>query len=184
MTGPEPGRPVRRETVFEGRIVTVSVDSVPLGDGTDARIEVVRHPDAVTIVPVDGVGRVVMVRQHRHAIGGPLLELPAGKIDRGERPAEAAQRELREETGLAAAELRPLGGFYSAPGFLTEYLHLFLAAGLAPSPLDPDPLEDLEVVRVPAGEALAMVARGELRDAKTIAGLAMALGTREAPAAV
>lgn len=157
---------------------------MPLADGTDATMELVEHPDSVTIVPVDGEGRVVMVRQHRYAIEGPLLELPAGKIDPGERPAEAAQRELREETGLAAAELRPLGGFYSAPGFLTEYLHLFIASGLAPSPLDPDPLEELEVVRVPAGEALAMVARGELRDAKTIAGIAMALGTGAAPAAV
>ena len=170
--------------VFAGTVITVFVDAVPMEDGTEARMEVVRHPDAVTIVPLDAEGRVVMVRQHRHAAGRSLLELPAGKIDQGELPAQAAQRELREETGLAAAALRPLGGFYAAPGILTEYLHLFVASGLTPSPLDPDPLEMIDVVRVPPPEARRMVACGEIRDAKTVAGLAMALGVEGAPGVV
>ena len=176
MTDPDPGHPVSRAVVFDGRIMTVTVDRLRLRDGSEARFEVVEHPDAVTIVPVDECGNVVMVRQYRHAPRRHLLELPAGKIERCEEPAVAAQRELREETGLAAGELRPLGGFYAAPGFLTEYLHLFLARDLRPSPLDPDPFEIVEVVRVPAAEARAMVARGEIRDAKTIAGLSMTLG--------
>ena len=177
MTGPESGHPVSREVVFDGTIMTVTVDTLRLRDGPEARFEVVEHPDAVTIVPVDESGNVVMVRQYRHAPRRVLLELPAGKMERGEEPAAAAQRELREETGLAAGELRPLGGFYAAPGFLTEYLHLFLARDLRPSPLEPDPFEIVEVVRVPAAEASAMVARGEIRDAKTIAGLCMVLGS-------
>ena len=176
MTGPDPGHPVSREVVFDGSIMTVTVDILRLPDGSEARFEVVEHPDAVTIVPVDEFGSVVMVRQYRHALRRVLLELPAGKMERGEEPAAAAQRELREETGLAAGELRPLGGFYAAPGFLTEYLHLFLARELRPSPLEPDPFEIVEVVRVPAAEARAMVASGEIRDAKTIAGLCMTLG--------
>ena len=176
MTGPDPGASASRDVAFRGRLLTVVVDTLALPDGSEARYEVVLHPDAVTIVPIDGSGCVVMVRQYRHPVGGPLLELPAGKIDPGEKPEDAAQRELREETGLAAAELAPLGGFYSAPGFVTEYLHVFEARSLAPAPLEPDPLECVEVVRVPAAEAFAMVARGEIRDAKTIAGLAMALG--------
>ena len=176
MTGPDPAHPVSREVVFDGSIMTVTVDMLRLPDGSEARLEVVEHPDAVAIVPVDEFGNVVMVRQYRHAAKRVLLELPAGKLERGEEPAAAAQRELREETGLAAGELRALGGFYAAPGFLTEYLHLFLARGLSPSPLRPDPFEIVEVVRVPAAEARAMVAGGEIRDAKTIAGLCMTLG--------
>lgn len=175
MTGPDPAHPVSREVVFDGSIMTVTVDMVRLPDGSEARLEVVEHPDAVTIVPVDEFGNVVMVKQYRHATKRVLLELPAGKLEGGEEPAAAAQRELREETGLAAGELRPLGGFYAAPGFLTEYLHLFLARDLCPSPLEPDPFEIAEVVRVPASEVRA-VAGGEIRDAKTIAGLCMTLG--------
>lgn len=176
MTGPDLPHPVSREVVFDGSIMTVTVDMVRHTDGSEARFEVVEHPDAVTIVPVDELGNVVMVRQYRHATRSALLELPAGKLERGEEPAAAAQRELREETGLAAGELSPLGGFYAAPGFLTEYLHLFLARDLRPAPLEPDPFEIDEVVRVPAAEARAMVAGGEIRDAKTIAGLCMTLG--------
>ena len=176
MTGPDPAHPASREVVFCGSIMTVTVDTLRHRDGSEARFEVVEHPDAVTVVPVDESGNVVMVRQYRHAPRRVLLELPAGKIERGEEPAAAAQRELREETGLAAGELRPLGGFYAAPGFLTEYLHLFLARDLRPSPLQPDPFEIVEVVRVSAAEARAMVENGEIRDAKTIAGLCMALG--------
>jgi ADP-ribose pyrophosphatase len=175
LTGPEQLR--SREVVFEGKIMTVRVDRVRLPNGAEATREVVEHADAVTIVPIDGDGNVVLVRQYRHALGMDLLELPAGGIEDGEEPLVAAQRELREETGLAAGSLVVLGGFYSAPGFLTEYLHLFLATDLTESPLAPDPDEFVEVVRIPVPELQAMIARGDVQDSKTIAGVAMALGS-------
>ena len=163
--------------------MTVRVDRVRLPNGSEATREVVGHADAVTIVPVDEDCNVVLVRQYRHALGASLLELPAGAIDEGEEPAVAAQRELREETGLAAGRLVLLGGFYSAPGFLTEYLHLFLGTELTPSPLEPDSDEFVEVVRIPVAELQAMIARGDVLDSKTIAGVAMALGADGVPGA-
>ncbi len=168
-----------REVIFEGKIMTVRVDTVRLPNGAEATREVVDHADAVTIVPIDGKGNVVLVRQYRHPLGMTLLELPAGGIEDGEEPLEAAQRELREETGMAAGRLVALGGFYSAPGFLTEYLHLFLATDLTESPLAPDPDEFVEVVRIPKAELQAMISRGEVQDSKTIAGVAMALGSKQ-----
>ncbi len=176
----EPEELVSQDIVFEGKIMTVRVDRVRLPNGSEATREVVEHVNAVTIIPFDDEGNIVLVRQYRHPLGQVLLELPAGGIDPGEEPVVAAQRELREETGLAAGKLVPLGGFYSAPGFLTEYLHLFHATDLAESPLAPDPDEFVEVVRIPVGELKAMIERGEVQDAKTIAGVAMALGTRSA----
>jgi ADP-ribose pyrophosphatase len=166
---------ISRKIIFEGKIMTVRVDTVRLPNGAEATREVVDHADAVTIVPVDGDGNVVLVRQYRHPLGMDLLELPAGGIEEGEEPVAAAQRELREETGLAAGKLVALGGFYSAPGFLTEYLHLFLATDLTESPLAPDPDEFVEVVRIPIPELKAMISRGDVQDSKTIAGVAMAL---------
>ncbi len=163
--------------------MTVRVDRVRLPNGSETTREVVEHADAVTIVPVDEDGNVVLVRQYRHALGVSLLELPAGAIDEGEEPAVAAQRELREETGLAAGRLVLLGGFYSAPGFLTEYLHLFLGTELTPSPLEPDSDEFVEVVRIPVAELQAMIARGDVLDSKTMAGVAMALGADGVPGA-
>ena len=156
--------------------MTVRVDRVRLPNGAEATREVVEHADAVTIVPIDKDGSVVLVRQYRHPLGMTLLELPAGGIEEGEEPLEAAQRELREETGLAAGKLVALGGFYSAPGFLTEYLHLFLANDLTESPLAPDPDEFVEVVRIPVAKLQTMIAWGDVQDSKTIAGVAMALG--------
>ena len=163
--------------------MTVRVDRVRLPNGSETTREVVEHADAVTIVPVDEDGNVVLVRQYRHALGVSLLELPAGAIDEGEEPAVAAQCELREETGLAAGRLVLLGGFYSAPGFLTEYLHLFLGTELTPSPLEPDSDEFVEVVRIPVAELQAMIARGDVLDSKTMAGVAMALGADGVPGA-
>ena len=120
---------VASRVVFDGRVFTVRVDDVRLPDGRIATRDVIEHPGAVVIAALDDGGRVALVRQYRHAVGGELLELPAGTLEPGEPPAETAVRELREETGLVGGRWEPLGSFFSSPGFLHEEMHAFLARG-------------------------------------------------------
>jgi ADP-ribose pyrophosphatase len=157
--------------IYEGRVVSLRVDKVALADGSSAQREVAEHAPVVVIVPFDGDGNILLVRQYRLPVKQLLLELPAGCIDPGESVEEAVQRELREETGQRAGRLERLADFYASPGFCDELMHLFLATELEPSPLAPDSDENLEVVPIPLVEALALVERGEIRDAKTIVGL-------------
>lgn len=160
------------ERVFTGRVLSLEVDRVRLPGGGEAVREVVRHPGAAVIVPILGDGRVVLVRQFRYAAGETLLELPAGKREADEDPAACAARELAEETGLRAARLDYLIGYYTAPGFTDEFLHCFVASGLTPAAgavRDAD--EHCELVPLPLDEALCRIAAGEIRDAKTILGL-------------
>jgi ADP-ribose pyrophosphatase len=157
--------------VYEGRIVNLRVDTVALPDGRSAQREVAEHAPVVVIVPLDKDGNVLLVRQYRLPVRRLLLELPAGCMDPGESAEEAAQRELREETGQRAGRLERLAAFYASPGFCDELMHLFLATELEPSPLAPDSDESLEVVQMPLLEALGLVERGEICDAKTIVGL-------------
>lgn len=162
-------------TVFQGRVVSLRVDTVALPGGGQATREVVVHRGSVVIVPVDREGQVLLVRQYRHAAGRVLLEAPAGTLDPDEDPATCAQRELREETGYMAGDLRRLGGFWASPGFCSEYLHVFLARDLRHAPLEADADEDIRVVRVPLARVPEMVLAGEVEDAKTVASLLMAL---------
>lgn len=167
------------ERVYAGRVLSLEVDRVRLAGGGEAVREVVRHPGAAVVVPVLDDGRVVMVRQFRYAAGETLLELPAGKRDGGEDPAACAARELAEETGLQAARLDYLTGFFTAPGFTDEFIHCFLACGLTPAVgavRDAD--EELELLAVTIDEARRLIASGEIRDAKTIIGLLL-LGAAE-----
>ena len=131
--------------------------------------EVVRTPDAVAIVAVDGEGRIVLVRQHRPAAGRTLLELPAGLVDDGEDPLESAQRELREETGLRGGNWRQLWSFYSTPGFADEYITVFAADGLEEGEPNLDDGEDVEVERWTMDELSLRL--HELEDATTVLGL-------------
>jgi 8-oxo-dGTP pyrophosphatase MutT (NUDIX family) len=157
--------------VFSGRVLTLNVERVELPNGRIADLEIAHHPGGAAIVALDESGRVCLLRQFRHAAGGWLVELPAGKLDNREPPIDCARRELAEEAGVTATEWTALGEFYSSPGVLTEVIHLFLARGLAPSDLRPEEHEVFELSWVSLAEAVAMAARGELRDAKTIIGL-------------
>jgi ADP-ribose pyrophosphatase len=171
----QPERLVSTKRVFEGRLVQVHVDTVSLPDGRQATREVVDHKPAVVIVPFDSDGNVVLVRQYRHAVGRTLLEAPAGGIEPEEDPDACAQRELQEETGFYADELRKLGAFWTAPGVFTEYMHAYVARRLRRSKLDADPDEIIAIERVPVSRLEGLVRDGDIQDAKTIAALYMAL---------
>lgn len=164
-------RVIESRRVYEGKIVQVRVDRVQMHDGRTALREVVEHSQAVAVVPVTEDGRIIMVRQFRLPVGRPLLELPAGSLDEGEDAATAAQRELQEETGQKAARLTRLGGIYVAPGYCTEYIHLYLAEGLSESKLDADDDEHVEVELYTLDDLLAKLETGEVEDAKSMSGL-------------
>ncbi|HWB71931.1 MAG TPA: NUDIX hydrolase [Egibacteraceae bacterium] len=165
---------------YDGQLSRVRVDRVRMPGGDSAEREVVEHPSAVAIVPVDDDGSVVLVRHYRHAVGDYLLELPAGKLDvSGEPPADTARRELAEEVGLSADRLVELVTFHNSAGWTDESTRVYLASGLraaeAPDGFTPQAEEaDLEVVRLPLRDAAAMAARGEVSDAKTVIGLLLA----------
>ena len=162
------------EIVYPGRAFTIRRDTLRLPDGHESRLDIVEHVGSVIILPIDSNGELVFVRQYRHAAGLNLLEFPAGTLGEGETPEVCALRELREETGMAAGKLEPLGGFYLAPGYSTEYMHVYLATGLFYDPLEADTDEFLSVERVPLSKALAMCERGEIPDAKSLAAFTLA----------
>jgi ADP-ribose pyrophosphatase len=162
-------RTVKSEKVYRGRIVDVRMDDVAVPDGKIVKREVVEHPGGVVILALDESGRVAAVRQYRYAVRGETLELPAGKLERGEEPREAALRELREETGAVPDEFTSLGTFFSSPGIFTETIHAFLARGLAFGETHPDEDEFLAVERVPFDKMYEMIKRGEICDMKTVA---------------
>ena len=162
---------ISSEEIYRGKVINVRKDTVRMENGKTATRDVVEHAGAVAIVPVTDEGHIVLVRQFRLPAGKALLEVPAGSIDKNEAPEAAAQRELREETGQRAQTLRRLTGFYSAPGYSSEYIHVYLAEGLSEDRLDADDDEDVVVELHGLDEALAMIASGEIEDAKSIAGL-------------
>ncbi len=164
--------------VLESRVFKLRRDILQTSDGRQYTYDVIEHPGAVVIVPLLPDGRVVMVRQWRQAAGQVLLELPAGTREPAEEPEATAAREIQEECGYRAGQLTRLASFYSAPGFCSEVLHLFLAEDLSPSKLAGDEDEDIETVSLPLAEALAMAARGEIADAKSLTGLFLAAAAK------
>lgn len=162
---------VQERTVFQGKLLGLSLRQVSLKDGTIVGREVVINRGAVAVVAVTDQGQVRLVRQWRAAAQKFVTELPAGGLESDEDPDRAARRELLEETGDRATKWQKLPGYFASPGILTEYLHLFLATGLIPGPNQPEFDENIEIITVPYGEALDMIRRGEIEDAKTIAGL-------------
>ena len=157
--------------VYNGHNIRLRVDDVLLPSGKETVREVVEHNGAVAIVAVDEEKNVLLVRQFRHAAGKELLEIPAGGIDPGETPEETARREMQEEAGYAPGHLEFLGGFYSAPGYASEYLHLFLATELMPARLIAEDTEEIKLVRMPLKEVIELIHKGAIEDAKSIAGL-------------
>jgi ADP-ribose diphosphatase len=168
-------RVIDSQHVYRGRAIRVRVDSVVKPNGKKTTRELVEHVDCVVVLPIDSEGSILLVRQFRHAVERELLELPAGSIDRGETPEQAATRELREETGYKPGKLEKLGGFYAAPGYCTEYLHFFRAGQLEESPLTAEDTDEIEVVPVSPADVPGLIASGRIRDAKTIAGFRLAM---------
>jgi ADP-ribose pyrophosphatase len=165
---------IHSQTVYHGRVFDLRQEQVRLPNGSVTTLDIVAHPGAVVLVPLDEEGSIWFVRQYRYAAGGRLLEVPAGTLEPGEDPESCALRELREETGMSAETIQKIGGFYPVPGYSTEYLHIYLATGLTPDPLPGDEDEDITVERIPAQEAYALAESGQFNDAKTIAALLLA----------
>jgi ADP-ribose pyrophosphatase len=158
--------------IYRGRVVHLTAEQVRLPNGVELELEIVRHPGASAVAAIDERGAVVLLRQYRHAVGGYLWEVPAGKLDGGEDPTVCAARELAEEAGLAADRLERVGAIVTCPGFCDEVIHLFLATELRPAALARGADEVIEEMKhVPLADAMAMIDRGEIRDSKTIAAL-------------
>lgn len=153
---------------FRGRVFDVRQDRIELPDGRQVQMDIVVHAAAVTILPIDAEGQIWFIRQYRHAINDNLLELPAGVSETGEDPLESAQRELREEIGMAAGRMERLGGFHLAPGYSTEYMHLYLGTDLTSAPLPGDETEVIQVEKVPARQAMLLAETGKLQDSKSL----------------
>ena len=165
---------VSEKTIYKGAVLDFNVRQIQLSSGVTVNREIVINKGAVVIVPVTSNNEVRLVKKYRPAAQKWGSDLPAGGLEAGEDPDLAAPRELLEETGDRAANWQKLHGFYSAPGILTEFLHLYLATDLIPGPNNLGFDEHIEVITVPWAEAIDMMRRYEIEDAKTIAGLMLA----------
>jgi 8-oxo-dGTP pyrophosphatase MutT (NUDIX family) len=166
---------MKRTTHFRGRVVTLTVDEVTLPNGHRTGLEIIHHPGGAAVVALDAQKRVCLLRQYRHAAGGWLLELPAGKLEPNEPPLSTAQRELIEEGGMQGARWDSLGHVVPSPGVLTEVVHLYLATDLKPADAAPEAAEVFEIQWVPLEQAFSWTLDGTINDAKTVIGLARAL---------
>lgn len=176
-------RVYRSERIYEGNVINLRLDEVDARKGGRRMFEVAEHRGGVVVIARPSPEAIVLVRQHRHAVGGDLWEVPAGMLGPAEDPALAAARELREETGYRATGLRYLWAAYSSPGFSSELLHFYVADGLEPGEPDPDENEEFEVRTFPLAEAWALVETDRLRDAKSQIALGWAVlqGCRRPP---
>lgn len=166
-----PEETLSTEVIFEGRAVRIRVDTVETAGGRTTTREIVEHADCIAVVAVDNNDNVLLVRQFRKPPERELLEIPAGGVDDGEDVEAAVVREMQEETGFRPQKLERLCGFYSSPGFCTEYLSLYLATDLKASQLYAEDTAGIEVIRVPVAKIPELVASGRIEDGKTIAGL-------------
>jgi ADP-ribose pyrophosphatase len=165
--------------VYEGRVLNLDIDRVRFPNGSISELELIRHSGAAAVVPFldepnDDGARVLLLRQYRYAADDFLYEIPAGRLDAGEAPIECARRELLEEAGCTARSLVPLGGFFTTPGFIDEYIHAFMATGLTRGDAKPESDEFIHHESHTLQEILRMIDRGRIVDAKTIVALLMA----------
>ncbi len=158
---------ISSKPIFEGKIMSVSVDTVLLPNGEQSFREILHHNGAVAVVPITDDGHVVLERQFRYAIGETLIEVPAGKLEKGEAPDVAALRELQEETGYTCRSLTPLGVMYGIPAYSSECVHAYLARGLKAGKTNLDADEFLDTFTVPLDKAIEWVMNGKITDAKT-----------------
>ena len=167
----EKGRLVSSRRLYDGKVLALDLDEVLEPGGVRATREVVRHRGSVACLAVHDDGRVVLISQYRHAVSDFVYEIPAGRLDQGEAPETGAARELEEEVGLRPSRMEKLIEFHTTPGFCDEVLHLFRASGLVPVPARPEADERIEIHTPTLAETRAMVARGQVRDAKTLVAL-------------
>ena len=168
-------RVVTRRTVYRGKVLTLELDDVVEPGGVRARREVVRHSGSVAVLARRHDGKVFVVRQYRYPVDAAIWELPAGRLDPDETPEEAAQRELQEEIGYRARDLRKVAFFYTTPGFCDEAMHVFRATSLEPSSAKGDEDERIEVRAFSLAELEAMIERGEIREGKTLVAILLEL---------
>jgi ADP-ribose pyrophosphatase len=180
-----PGAPVERSStvssrrVYQGRVLNLDVDQVRFPDGSTGELELIRHSGAAAVVPfLDDPrrpdARVLLIRQYRYAADRFLYEIPAGRLETGEAPIVCARRELLEEAGCTATSWQSLGGFFTTPGFIDEYIHLFVATGLTRGTASPERDEFIQSESHTSLDALRMIDRGEIVDGKTIIALLLA----------
>lgn len=160
--------------VFDGNLLKVYSDKVELPNGKEAEREYIKHPGAVAVVPITEGGKIVLVRQYRYATGKALLEIPAGKLDKGEKPEECALRELEEETGYVAKKLQKLSSIYTTPGFTDEIIHLYIAENLTFAKQNLDEDEFLNVEIYTKDEVKKMIMDGRINDSKSMLALLLA----------
>lgn len=159
------------KNIYKGNVVALNIDTVTLPNGATVELEMVRHPGAAAIVPVKDDGTVILIRQFRHAAGGFIIEIPAGKLHPGEAPKVCAARELEEEIGYKAGTLELLSSIFTAPGFTDEVIHIYKATNLYHGTQQLDRDEVLDVMEMSLDRAIEMIREGAIRDAKTIVGL-------------
>lgn len=174
---------ISKRRVYSGRVIALDVDQVEFPNGSVGELEMVRHPGASAVVPflTDPTGddpQILLIRQYRYAAEQYLLEIPAGKLDPGESPADCARRELLEETGCTATRVEHLITVYTTPGFTDEKIHLYMATGLTMGESRPEHDEFIEIEAKPLSQVLLMIERGEIVDGKTLVAILYAAGYR------
>lgn len=165
--------------LYTGKVLSLDLDEVEEPGGVRTTREVVRHSGSVAVLAIQDDGRIVLVRQYRYPVDDAVWELPAGRLDAGESPEQAAQRELQEEIGYKAGSLRKVAFFYTTPGFCDESMHVFRATGLTPSKAKGDEDERIEVQAFSLTDLEAMIERGEIREGKTLVAVLLEVGRRQ-----
>ncbi|MDT7042448.1 NUDIX hydrolase [Candidatus Nitronereus thalassa] len=160
-----------KKNIYQGKIIDLSLETVTLPNGATAELELITHPGASAVVPLKDNQTVVMIRQYRHAVGGYIYEIPAGKLHPGEDPRDCAMREVEEEIGYKVGTLEPLLSFFTTPGFTDEIIHIFIGKDLVPGTQDLGDDEVLEIIEMPLEKTIELINDGTIKDGKTIIAL-------------